>query len=270
MAIAENLKNLLSEIPSNVKLIAVSKFKTNEQVMEAYQAGQRTFGENLVQELVKKYEELPKDIEWHLIGHLQTNKVKFIAPFVSMIHSVDSMKLLQEINKRAAQHKRVIDCLLQIYIAKEETKFGLSFEEAEDILYSEELKKLNNIKIVGLMGMASNMEEGRGKMDDGIGKKEGQLAETVGSKDEGSGKDEKGEQVAVAVGSNDEGGGKRDDGEKIIRMEFQSLFNFFNSLTFKIPSLKFLSMGMSSDYKIAIDEGSNMIRVGSIIFGERN
>lgn len=215
MVIAENLKKLLSEIPSHVKLIAVSKFKTNEQVMEAYHAGQRAFGENLVQEIVKKHEALPKDIEWHLIGHLQTNKVKYIASFVSMIHSVDSLKLLQEINKRAVPHNRIIDCLLQIHIAKEETKFGLSFNEAENILQSEELKKLKNIKVVGFMGMATNT-----------------------------------------------------DNVSIIRNEFHALRNFFY-LKSQISILNTLSMGMSSDYKIAIEEGGNMIRVGSIIFGER-
>ncbi len=221
--IAENLKKLLSEIPPQVKLVAVSKFKTNEQVLEAYDAGQRAFGENIVQELVKKHEALPKDIEWHLIGHLQTNKVKYIAPFVSMIHSVDSIKLLEEINKRAAQHNRTIDCLLQIHIAKEETKFGLSFEEAESILHLPELKNFQNIRISGLMGMATNIEDGRWKME---------------------------------------------DGKNLVRNEFHSLKNFFN-VQCAMCNVQFLSMGMSSDYKIAIEEGSNMIRVGSVIFGER-
>lgn len=223
MSIAENLRKLLSEIPPHVKLVAVSKFKTNEQVMEAYQAGQRAFGENIVQESVRKYEALPKDIEWHFIGHLQTNKVKYIAPFVSLIHSADSLKLLQEINKRAAQNNRIIDCLLQIHIAKEETKFGLSFEEAEDLLQSEEFKKLQNIRVSGLMGMATNT-----------------------------------------------------DNENMVRNEFQSLHTFFSNFQSQINNqqstiynLQFLSMGMSSDYKIAIGEGSNMIRVGSVIFGER-
>lgn len=216
MSIAENLRKLLSEIPSHVKLVAVSKFKTNEQVMEAYQAGQRAFGENIVQESVRKYEALPKDIEWHFIGHLQTNKVKYIAPFVTLIHSVDSVKLLQEINKRAAQNNRIIDCLLQIHIAKEETKFGLSFEEAESLLSSDEFGKLQNIKIKGLMGMATNT-----------------------------------------------------DNEDMVRKEFQSLHSFFSNLQSTCNNLQFLSMGMSSDYKIAIEEGSTIIRVGSVIFGDR-
>lgn len=216
MSIAENLKNLLSGIPAHVKLIAVSKFKTNEQVLEAYHAGQRAFGENMVQESVRKYESLPKDIEWHLIGHLQTNKVKYIAPFVSLIHSVDSIKLLAEINKRAAQNNRIINCLLQIHIAKEETKFGLSCDEAEGLLQSEELKNLPNVRITGLMGMATNTDD-----------------------------------------------------ENIIRDEFRTIKTFFEKLRTQNPEIRTLSLGMSSDYKIAIEEGSNMVRVGSIIFGER-
>lgn len=223
MPVSENLKKLLSEIPGNVKLIAVSKTKSNEQIMEAYSAGQRAFGENMVQELVKKQDALPKDIEWHLIGHLQTNKVKYIAPFVSLIHSVDSLKLLIEINKRAFQNNRIIDCLLQIYIAREDTKFGFSFEGAELLLNSQELKNLKNVRISGLMGMASNMEDGKWKME---------------------------------------------EGENIVRKEFNSLHKFFiqhrQNFNFTI-----LSMGMSSDYTFAIEEGSNMIRVGSIIFGGR-
>ena len=169
-----------------------------------------------MQEIVRKYEALPKDIEWHLIGHLQTNKVKYIATFVRMIHSVDSLKLLQEINKRAAQNNRTIDCLLQIHIAREETKFGLSFEEAESLINSEEFKNLQNIRVVGFMGMATNTEN-----------------------------------------------------ENIIRNEFMPLKIFFEKNKSKNNQLQNLSMGMSSDYKIAIEEGSNMIRVGSVIFGER-
>jgi PLP dependent protein len=203
MSIAENLKKLQAEIPPPVRLIAVSKFKTAEQVMEAYKAGQKAFGE------------LPKDIEWHLIGHLQTNKVKYMAPFVSLIHSVDSLKLLQEINKRAIQNNRSIRCLLQVHIAKEETKFGLSFDETDALLQSEELKKLQNVNIAGLMGMATNTDD-----------------------------------------------------ENIIRSEFRSLRQFFEQRS-KKNNLEILSMGMSSDYKIAIEEGSTMVRVGSLIFGER-
>jgi pyridoxal phosphate enzyme (YggS family) len=158
MSVAQNLLSFKSKIPSTVTLVAVSKTHSAEKIQEAYDAGQRIFGENKVQELVTKQEQLAKDIEWHLIGHLQTNKVKYIAPFVSLIHSADSLKLLQEINKQAQKNKRIIHCLLQIYIAQEETKFGLSFEEALFLLNSEEFKKLGHIKITGLMGMASNTE----------------------------------------------------------------------------------------------------------------
>lgn len=215
--IKENITLLKQQLPSGVKLIAVSKTKPNEAILEAYQAGQMDFGENYVQELVDKYEQLPKDIHWHFIGHLQSNKVKFIAPFVYLIHGVDSFKLLQEINKQAKKNNRVIDCLLQIYIAQEETKFGLSFEECESIFASEEFKQLQNIKVCGFMAMASN---------------------TVN--------------------------------ETQIRKEFKSLKNFHSKLSALNPQLSTLSFGMSSDYKIAIEEGSTMVRIGSIIFGERN
>src|SRR6476469_5077876 len=154
MSITGNLSKLKKELDSyDVKLIAVSKTKSNEEIMEAYNAGQRVFGENQVQELTDKYEQLPKDIEWHLIGHLQTNKVKYIAPFIHLIHSVDSLKLLIEINKQAAKNNRVIDCLLQIYIADEDTKYGLGYDEAIELLRSEEYAELKNIRIVGVMGI---------------------------------------------------------------------------------------------------------------------
>lgn len=159
MSIAENLHKIKSSIPKEVTLVAVTKTQSVEKIMEVYYAGHKIFGENKVQELLDKYERLPKDIEWHLIGHLQTNKVKYIAPFVSLIHSVDSLKLLQEINKQALKNDRIIDCLLQIYIANEETKFGLSFEEAQELIFSVELKQLKNIKIVGFMGMATNTDK---------------------------------------------------------------------------------------------------------------
>ena len=217
MSIAQNLFDLKKNIPTHVTLVAVSKTHPIEKVMEAYNAGQRVFGENKVQEMVEKYEQLPKDIEWHIIGHLQTNKVKFIASFVKLIHSVDSLKLLKEINKEAIKNNRVIDCLLQIYIASEETKFGLSFEEAEQLLNSEELKVLKNVSIVGLMGMATNT-----------------------------------------------------DNKEHISSEFKSLNAFFQTLKSQIQNLNSLSIGMSSDYKLAIEQGSNVIRVGSTIFGERN
>jgi len=212
-----NLSAILNELKtSNTTLVAVSKTKSVEAILEAYNAGQRIFGENKVQEMVEKYEALPKDIQWHLIGHLQTNKVKYIAPFVSLIQSVDSFKLLQEINKEAAKNNRIIDCLLQIHIAKEETKFGLSFDEAKKIIFSPETKALKNIKIVGLMGMATNT-----------------------------------------------------DNQEQIREEFRTLHKFFLNSQFSTINSQ-LSMGMSSDYKIAIEEGSNLVRIGSAIFGERN
>lgn len=159
MSIAENIQKIEAEIAPNTKLIAVTKTKPIGMLMEAYDAGFKRYGENKVQEMQMKYQQMPKDIEWHLIGHLQTNKVKYIAPFVAMIHSIDSFKLLQEVNKQATKHHRVIDCLLQIFIAQEETKFGLSEEEAKALLTSEDFKALKNVRIVGLMGMASNTDD---------------------------------------------------------------------------------------------------------------
>ena len=155
MQIQEKIKELKLQLPSHVKLVAVSKFKPNEAIQEAYEAGQRDFGENYVQELVEKAETLPKDIKWHFIGHLQSNKVKYIAPFVHLIHAVDSLKLLKEINKQAANNNRIIDCLLQIHIAQEDTKSGMSREEFLEILASEDLKAMNNIRIIGVMGMST-------------------------------------------------------------------------------------------------------------------
>lgn len=216
-AIVKNLSELKKQISNEVTLIAVSKTHPVEKIKEAYAFGQRHFGENKVQELTAKQPQLPADINWHLIGHLQTNKVKYIAPFVSLIHSVDSFKLLQEINKQAQKCNRIINCLLQIYIADEETKFGLSFEEATLLLKSEELKQLTNIRVVGLMGMATNT----------------------------------------------------DDDEQI-RKEFKTLKRYYDQAVKIYPSLTILSMGMSSDYMLAIEEGSTMIRVGSKIFGERD
>jgi len=221
MSIADNIINLKKETEARgVKLIAVSKTKPADVLMEAYNAGQRVFGENNVQEMVEKQQQLPNDIEWHLIGHLQSNKVKYIAPFISLIHSVDSMKLLQEIDKQAAKNKRIIDCLLQIYIADEETKFGLGFDEAIELLRSEEFSALKNVRIVGLMGIATNT-----------------------------------------------------DSEKQIKDEFYELHTFFDGIKTsffrKEDSFKELSIGMSADYKIAMEEGSTMVRVGSLIFGQR-
>jgi len=221
MSIADNILKYKSEIESEgVKLVAVSKNHPAEAVKEAYEAGQRVFGENLVQEMVDKQAQLPADIEWHLIGHLQSNKVKYIAPFVKLIESVDSLKLLKEIDKQAAKHKRVIDCLLQIYIADEETKFGLGFDEAIELLRDEEFEALKNVRIVGLMGIATNTAN-----------------------------------------------------EKQTGVEFNELKVLFDGIKFsffrKEDSFKEISMGMSGDYKIAIEEGSTMVRIGSNIFGKR-
>ena len=217
MSVAEKIQKIKDTLPETVTLVAVSKTYPNEAILAAYHAGQRIFGENKVQELVAKYERLPKDIEWHMIGHLQTNKVKFIAPFVHLIHGVDSFNLLEEINKRAKTYHRIQKVLLQIYIAKEETKFGFSEEEVVDLLNSEKFKRLTNIEVVGLMGMATNTAN-----------------------------------------------------KQQIRNEFKLLKTLFSMLNIHHLSLTTLSMGMSSDYKIAIEEGSTMIRVGSSIFGERN
>lgn len=222
MSIANNIKNIKTEINSvNVRLIAVSKTKPNTDLLEAYQAGQRIFGENQVQELVEKYNTLPKDIEWHLIGHLQSNKVKYIAPFISLIHSVDSLKLLKEINKEGAKNNRKINCLLQIYIADEETKYGLGFDEAIELLSNPEFTAMQNINIVGLMGIATNTQ------------KQSQLKE-----------------------------------------EFYELKTFFKGIKesfFKNnEEFKEISMGMSSDYQLAIEQGSTMVRIGSHIFGNRD
>ena len=221
MSISANINDFKKQLGAvKVKLIAVSKTQPVEKIQEAYDAGQRIFGENQVQEMVDKYEHLPKDIEWHLIGHLQTNKVKYIAPFVNLIHSVDSLKLIQEINKQALKNNRIIDCLLQVYIADEETKFGLGYDELIELLRSDEFTELKNVRIVGVMGIATNTNS-----------------------------------------------------QKQIKEEFYELAILFNGLKeafFKNnPEFKEISMGMSSDYMIAIEQGSTMIRVGSAIFGER-
>ena len=217
MNISDNLNNLCHSIDNPVKLVAVSKTKSNKQIMEAYEAGQKIFGENKVQELVSKYNSLPKDIEWHMVGHLQKNKVKYIANFIKLIHSVDNFKLLKEINRQAKKNNVIIDCLLQIKIASEETKFGLSIDQVRPILESEEFKSLKNISIIGLMGMASFTNN-----------------------------------------------------EVILKNEFNYLNDFYDSLRITYPNITVLSMGMSYDYKLAIKYGSNMVRIGSLIFGERN
>lgn len=218
--IVENLNKIKASLVEGVELIAVSKTKPASDIQTLYDAGQRAFGENKVQELVDKFETLPKDIEWHLIGHLQSNKVKYIAPFVHLIHAVDSFKLLQEINKEAKKCNRIIPCLLQFHIAQEDTKFGFSFEEAQEMLDTKEFVELQNVAIHGVMGMASFTEK-----------------------------------------------------EESVREEFQTLHNYFQLIKshyFKFnPEFKELSMGMSGDYKIAMEEGSTMVRVGSTIFGSR-
>jgi pyridoxal phosphate enzyme (YggS family) len=220
VSIKDNLNTIKKNLPSTVQLIAVSKTKPLADILEAYNAGQKAFGENKIQEMVQKFELLPKDIEWHMIGHLQSNKVKYMASFVHLIHGVDSFKTLKEINKQALKNNRIINCLLQIKIAKENTKFGLSKDAISHILASDEFKSLKNINIKGFMGMATFTDD-----------------------------------------------------ESMIRTEFKTLqqinTSFLNKNTFNFnPSI--LSMGMSGDYKIAIEEGSSMIRVGSLIFGKRN
>ncbi|MDD3568819.1 MAG: YggS family pyridoxal phosphate-dependent enzyme [Bacteroidales bacterium] len=221
MSVAENLKNIKRIIPPHITLVAISKTHPPEVIMEAYNAGHRIFGENKVQEMISKQEVMPKDIQWHLVGHLQTNKVKYVAPFVSLIHSVDSAKLLKEINKCGAKNDRVIDCLLQVHIAEEDTKFGLSAQELDTMLSTPALAEYANVRVVGLMGMATftdNMEQ--------------------------------------------------------VRREFKGLADTFKNVKQKYfanqTSFNTLSMGMSGDFEVAIEEGSTMIRVGSRIFGARN
>jgi len=218
--IAERLCQLKGELPENVRLLAVSKFKSDSAIMEAYRAGQRIFGENRVQELIPKHEHLPNDIEWHFIGHLQANKVKYIAPFIHTIQSVDSLKLAETVNKEAEKHNRKIRVLLQIHIAQEEQKFGFSFDEIADLLQNNRFDSMNNIDIAGLMGMATLT-----------------------------------------------------DNQTQIRHEFNSLHRFFLQIKTDYfagnHSFSELSMGMSDDYPIAIEEGSTMIRIGSKLFGAR-
>lgn len=218
--IEERLLDIKSNLPDTVRLVAVSKFHPVEAIQEAYAVGQRLFGESRAQELVPKQESLPNDIEWHFIGHLQENKVRFIAPFVALIHSVDSLKLLREINKQGAKCGRIIPCLLEIFVAQEETKYGFTIQECEELLQSDALKELTHVEIRGIMGMASLTED-----------------------------------------------------EQQIRGEFRTLRTFFEKLQRKetLPNVHLceLSMGMSHDYTIAVEEGSTMVRIGTTIFGER-
>ncbi len=217
MSIQQNLEKIKSSLPEHVTLVAVSKTKPISDLMEAYNAGQRIFGENKIQEMVDKHKQMPKDIVWHMIGHVQRNKVKYMASFVSLIHGVDNLKLLKEINKQAKKQDRIIDCLLQIKIASEESKFGMTSSEASTVLQSEEFSELKNINVVGLMGMSTFI-----------------------------------------------------DNKSQIKSEFNYLKQTFNKLVSSHKQLTTLSMGMSGDYQLAIDCGSNMVRVGSSIFGRRN
>jgi pyridoxal phosphate enzyme (YggS family) len=220
MNIKENLNDIKSQLPEHVTLVAVSKTKPVSDIMEAYEAGQRIFGENKIQEMAEKYEELPKDIQWHMIGHVQRNKVKYMAEFVNLIHGVDSFKLLNEINKQAKKHNRTINCLLQIKIAEEDTKFGMSSTDAKALIQSEEFSNLTNVSITGLMGMATFTEDANQ-----------------------------------------------------IKKEFKRLKTTFEDLKQVEATnctLETISMGMSGDFKLAIDCGSTMVRIGSSIFGRRN
>ena len=217
MSISENIKKYQGSLPKNTTLVAVSKTKPVSSLLEAYDAGQRVFGENKIQEMASKWEEMPKDIQWHMIGHVQTNKVKYMAPFVDLIHTVDSLKLLREINKQAAKHDRVINCLLQIKIAEEEHKFGLHHQDASLLLAKDIQATLPHVSIVGLMGMASFT-----------------------------------------------------DNKTQIETEFKKLSTLHKEFIKQYPQLTVLSMGMSSDYNLALDHGSTMVRIGSSIFGARN
>ncbi|MEI7662812.1 MAG: YggS family pyridoxal phosphate-dependent enzyme [Bacteroidota bacterium] len=220
MSITESLSRLQLSVPEHVKIVAVSKTKPVSSILEAYAAGQRIFGENKAQELVLKHSLLPSDIEWHFIGHLQTNKVRYIAPFIQLIHSIDSLNLLCEVDREAGKYNRVIDCLLQFYIATEETKFGLTADEAKQLLGSEKFKLLKHVRITGVMGMSSFTDD-----------------------------------------------------QQTIRKEFKTLkdaYDLLKSLYFNDDTFfSELSMGMSGDYRIAIEEGSTMIRIGTTIFGNR-
>ena len=215
MDIVKNFKLLKKTLSDNVKIVAVSKTKSKDEILKIYNIGHRDFGENRIQELREKYNDLPQDIKWHMIGHLQKNKVKYIAPFIDLIHSIDSLKLLKEVDKQAKKSKRIIKCLLQIKIAKEESKFGLFKDEVENLILLS--NNLNNVKIIGLMGMATFTSE-----------------------------------------------------QEIIDIEFKKISSLFLNLKISYPQLSVLSIGMSNDYLIAINNGSNMVRIGSQIFGERS
>ena len=217
MSINENLKKVLETLPNGVELVAVSKTKSVEEILQAYEAGQRIFGENRVQEMVEKRELLPQDIQWHMMGHVQRNKVKYMASFLNLIHGVDSLKLLREINKQAQKSNRKIKCLLQIHIAEESSKFGFDEKEVTELVSSGEIQKLEHIEICGLMGMATFTDD-----------------------------------------------------MQQVQKEFKGLKQLFDKLSASLSSMQVLSMGMSGDYAVAIQEGSTMVRIGSSIFGARN
>ena len=217
MNISEQIKYYKSQLPEDVVLVAVSKTKPEEDLLEAYNAGQRVFGENKIQEMTEKWENLPKDIEWHMIGHVQSNKVKYMAEYVNLVHGIDRLKLIKELNKQAQKHDRTINCLLQIKIAEEDTKFGMDINDAEAILNKDFKKTYPNVNVVGFMGMATFTND-----------------------------------------------------EEQVQREFKTLKSHFDRLSKDHNSVKILSMGMSGDYKLAITEGSTMVRIGSAIFGERN
>ena len=213
----KNILRIISDIPENVKLVAISKTKSAEDIMMAYETGQRVFGENKIKEMSAKYEGLPKDIKWHMVGHVQSNKIKYMAPYVDLIHGIDSLKSIKILNKEGVKNNRILNCLLQLKISKEESKFGLGEKQFKEIIYSDEYKEMKNVKIKGLMAMASNTNE-----------------------------------------------------KSIIRSEFVHAKKIFDEINNGDKSFEILSMGMSNDYKIAIECGSNLIRLGSLIFGERN
>lgn len=217
--IGEKIKQFKQRLSDEITLVAVSKTKPVEDIREAYEAGQRDFGENKIQDMLDKYEELPKDIRWHMVGHVQGNKIKYMAPFVYLVHGIDKPKRLKELNKEAAKNDRVINCLLQVHIAKEETKFGFSFDEALEVMKNAPVEKYPHVHIRGLMGMATFTDD-----------------------------------------------------QQQVRNEFRGLKSFFNKIIIdhNPPEFNILSMGMSSDYQLAIDEGSNMIRIGTEIFGKRD
>jgi len=213
----KNILRIISDIPKNVKLVAISKTKSTKDIMMAYKIGQRVFGENKIQEMSVKQGDLPKDIKWHMVGHVQSNKIKYMAPYVDLIHGIDTLKSIKILNKEGAKNNRILNCLLQLKISKEESKFGLSETLFKEIIYSNEYKDMKNVKIKGMMAMASNTNE-----------------------------------------------------NSIIRSEFVQAKKLFDEINTLDKSFDILSMGMSNDYKIAIECGSNMIRLGSLIFGERN